>query len=102
MEAALSRLTRSAGQGQHVARLLDGPLAGSLVLLPARGDGNPPDELPVESEPHGAYLLAGLAGRRGILPYRWLTKEESAELRRWLRGRGTRLKRPKPVRGVGL
>ena len=90
VEAALSQTTRNGGRGRHVARLLDGPLAGSLVRLPARGDGSPPDEVPVESEPQGAYLLAGVPGRRGILPYRWLTQVERAELRRWLRGRKVR------------
>ena len=80
-----------------MARLLDGPLAGSLVRLPARGDGNPPDELTVESETHGVYLLAGLPGKRGILPYRWLSRQERTELRRWLRGRGTRLTQPEQI-----
>lgn len=87
METALTRVTRNGGQGRHVARLLDGPLAGSLVRVPVRSDGDPPDELSVSGARQGVYLLAGLPGARGTLPYRWLNRQEQAELRRWLRGR---------------
>ena len=79
----MTRLTR----GRHVARLLDGPLAGSLVRLPRSDDGEPVDELPIDGQHDGAYQLAGLPGNRGIVPYRWFTHEEKAKFRRWLRHR---------------
>lgn len=90
----MTRVTRDGGQGRYVARLLDGPRAGSLVRVPSRSNGDPPDELAVESERQGLYLLAGLPGNRGTLPYRWLSWQERAALRRWLRGRVDRLAQP--------
>ena len=75
---------------RYDARLIDGPLAGTDVRIPGDPDGNPIDVLPVEGDRHGAYVLAGFASLRGVLPYRWVTKKDWAGLRRWLRlGRGS-------------
>lgn len=77
-----------------MARLLDGPAAGAIVRVPRRSNGEPPDELPLPGVPRGVYLLAGLSGSRGVLPYRWFTSEEKAELRRWVRRRVRRSRQP--------
>ena len=76
---------------RYEARLLDGPLAGARVSVNSLPGGDPLDTLPIASEQGGVYLLAGLAPLRGYLPYRWVSSEEWAGLRRWLRlGRARR------------
>ena len=70
---------------RYEARLLDGPLAGAHVLVSSLPGGDPLDVLPIDGERRGAYVLAGLASIRGYIPYRWVTPEEWAGLRRWLR-----------------
>jgi hypothetical protein len=65
--------------------LRDGPRDGTQVTVPSLPDGEPPDVLPVSRGPQGAYVLAGNPNPRGITPYRWVTREEWAGLKRWLR-----------------
>ena len=70
---------------RYEARLLDGPLAGASVYVDSLPGGDPLDTLPIAGERGGVYVLAGLAPLRGYLPYRWVSSEEWAGLRRWLR-----------------
>ena len=72
-------------RGRYEARLLDGPLAGVHVRVNGPPGGDPLDVLPIEGHAQGAYVLAGFESIRGYLPYRWVTREEWASLRRWLR-----------------
>jgi hypothetical protein len=60
-------------------------MAGELVRVDPGPDGDPIEIVPVRGERRGAYVLAGLSNLRGVLPYRWVTREEWAGLRRWLR-----------------
>ena len=80
------RRTVRAGYGRrYEAKLLDGPLAGARIHVESLPGGDPQDTLTIAGERRGAYVLAGLMTMRGYLPYRWVTSEEWAGLRRWLR-----------------
>ena len=74
-----------ADRRRYEARLLDGPLAGTHVQVESRPGGDPQDMLRINGVQRGAYVLAGLSSSGGRLPYRWVTPEEWAGLRRWLR-----------------
>ena len=82
--ARLRGATRGQVSQRYEARLLDGPRDGMRVTVSCRPDGGPLDVPPVRGDRHGAYVLAGYPGPLGTLPYRWVTKEEWAALRRWL------------------
>lgn len=80
----MQRATNGRTRHDYEALLLDGPLAGSHVRVDQLPDGEPVEVIPIAGDRHGAYVLAGFVGWRGFLPYRWVTREEWAGLRRWL------------------
>ena len=70
---------------RYEALLLDGPRDRTRVSLSSLPSGDPVETVPVQGNRQGAYVLAGTQNLAGITPYRWVTREEWAGLRRWLR-----------------